>query len=156
MVPRLSLDRQRGTILIPLLTRSVQISRSRCPASALNEEHAASLSTAVVAAPSSFLQLIRDSYSSDPICIPLLEHPADHGYRLADGLLFRHGDRGVLVPQVRADVRRLLLHEAHDVAVSGHMGVVKTLSRLKELFYWPGMSCSATHYDATKQLDKAN
>lgn len=34
--------------------------------------------------------------------------------------------------------RKSILEKAHDIALSGHLGVEKTLERLRDKFYWPG------------------
>ena len=40
-----------------------------------------------------------------------------------------------VIPKVsRSDI----LHQLHDGALGGHLGEAKTLSRLRERFYWPG------------------
>jgi RNase H-like domain found in reverse transcriptase/Reverse transcriptase (RNA-dependent DNA polymerase)/Integrase zinc binding domain/Retroviral aspartyl protease/Integrase core domain len=90
---------------------------------------------------------IRGAYVSDAQCVLIMEAPERHGYRLVDGLLMRHGERGILIPedhQLRLDI----LSEAHDVPVSGHMGITKTCARIAELFYWPGMARDVTQYVA--------
>nr|XP_027213555.1 uncharacterized protein LOC113806594 [Penaeus vannamei] len=64
--------------------------------------------------------------------------------RLENGVLQRRWDdaRGrpsywvVLVPHT---LRRDLLHELHGGITSGHLGVKRTLTRLRQRFYWVGM-----------------
>ncbi|ROT62945.1 hypothetical protein C7M84_019191 [Penaeus vannamei] len=64
--------------------------------------------------------------------------------RLENGVLQRRWDdaRGrpsywvVLVPRT---LRRDLLHELHGGITSGHLGVKRTLTRLRQRFYWVGM-----------------
>ena len=36
-------------------------------------------------------------------------------------------------------IRTQLLAEAHDVPVSGHVGVAKTVDLLSRTYWWPGM-----------------
>ena len=62
---------------------------------------------------------------------------------LRDGLLYRHfvnaetgdGHLQLVVPSV---YRNEILQELHSGIMEGHLGQNKTLSRLKEHFYWPG------------------
>ena len=62
---------------------------------------------------------------------------------LQDGIMYRRfvgtdrqDDRMQLV--VPCAMRREILDELHSGAVGGHLGAEKTLSKLKERFYWPG------------------
>ena len=52
----------------------------------------------------------------------------------------------VLVP---ASLRQLLLKEAHNSALSGHQGIFKTLERIKESFWWPGMDSDVQQHTKT-------
>lgn len=88
---------------------------------------------------------VRELYLQDDRCTEILADPVTHGYQLVGGLLMRHGDRGVLVP-LNNDLRRTIIHEAHDTPTSGHMGVAKTLARVYEVFYWPGLSRDVASY----------
>lgn len=44
--------------------------------------------------------------------------------------------------------RKNLLFEYHDRPTSGHLGSFKTLQRLKEKYYWPGMAADVARYVA--------
>jgi len=57
-------------------------------------------------------------------------------FRLIDGLLYRYG-RIWLSPSCK--FRSLLLREFHEIVIRGHAGVIKTLKRLSENFFWPNM-----------------
>ena len=62
---------------------------------------------------------------------------------LRDGLLYRYfmkeeSDNGHLQLVVPSVYRDDILQELHAGVVGGHLGQDKTLSRLKERFYWPG------------------
>ena len=41
---------------------------------------------------------------------------------------------------VPKDLQEEVVHSLHGGAASGHLGEEKTLSRLRERFYWPGFS----------------
>nr|KYP33065.1 Transposon Ty3-I Gag-Pol polyprotein [Cajanus cajan] len=61
-----------------------------------------------------------------------LQKPFD-GFYLLEGYLFRMGK--LCIPQ--GSIRKLLVKESHEGGLMGHFGVDKTLSFLKEKFYWP-------------------
>ena len=76
---------------------------------------------------------------------------------LKDGVLFYvwadRDDRSqcLVVP---AELRLRVLYHCHDSKDSGHLGQTKTLDRLKEQFYWYGMSRDSTLY--VKQCPACN
>jgi Integrase zinc binding domain len=43
-------------------------------------------------------------------------------------------------------LRLVLLHEAHDAIVAGHLGIDKTYAALKRHFSWPGMQGQVSAY----------
>jgi transposase InsO family protein len=47
-----------------------------------------------------------------------------------------------------ANIRILLLGQAHDAPLAGHLGVKKTLDRLTAHWFWPNMEREITHYVA--------
>ena len=62
--------------------------------------------------------------------------------RVLDNLLYRTGTgnqkaRQVILPRCLVT---LVLEELHDGRMGGHLGVDKTLGRIKERFYWPFMA----------------
>ncbi|KAJ9509499.1 hypothetical protein QJQ45_001949 [Haematococcus lacustris] len=87
-----------------------------------------------------------------------------HGYRLdpaftaeADlsgmymddhGLWRRTGKGTVMVPN-DLELREYILHEMHDAAYAGHVGITKTLERLSRVFYWDTMRADVRHYVTT-------
>ncbi|KAJ9516138.1 hypothetical protein QJQ45_024566 [Haematococcus lacustris] len=87
-----------------------------------------------------------------------------HGYRLdpaftaeADlsgmymddhGLWRRTGKGTVMVPN-DPEMREYILHEMHDAAYAGHVGITKTLERLSRVFYWDTMRADVRHYVTT-------
>ena len=71
------------------------------------------------------------------------------GYLIKDKILMRkwspseydNGEKGetvyqILVPTVH---RREVLELAHDLPMSGHLGIRKTYNRVLQHFYWPGL-----------------
>jgi len=45
-----------------------------------------------------------------------------------------------------SELRATVLHDAHNVPVAAHMGIAKTLARVKEGHWWPGMLPDITWY----------
>jgi hypothetical protein len=42
--------------------------------------------------------------------------------------------------------RRLVLRYSHDIKASGHLGIKKTLSKVRQSYYWPGMQNDVRNY----------
>ncbi|XP_041461225.1 uncharacterized protein LOC121412478 [Lytechinus variegatus] len=51
-------------------------------------------------------------------------------------------DQVVVPPQYRAEILRL----AHDIPLAGHLGVRKTVARIRAHFYWPGLRKCVSEY----------
>lgn len=77
-------------------------------------------------------------------------HPEEHPeYCIQHGKLYRHVldtlDFNDRPPEeawklcVATSDRTKVLHEAHDDPTAGHLGIAKTLTRLCQHYYWPGM-----------------
>jgi hypothetical protein len=70
---------------------------------------------------------------------------------MQDNILMHHeasrkqtqGSNRLVAPQ---SLRDKLMHLAHDIPASGHLGVAKTKARLSYHFYWPHMSKQVTQY----------
>jgi hypothetical protein len=45
--------------------------------------------------------------------------------------------------------RLKILHDCHDSRVSGHLGVKKTVARISQYYYWPGLRSSVSEYIRT-------
>ncbi|CAG2215708.1 unnamed protein product [Mytilus edulis] len=67
--------------------------------------------------------------------------------KVDNGLLCKEQSTGgklrVIVPMKE---RRVVLQQCHDNKTSGHLGIRKTLGRLKYRFYWPGMRRDVVAY----------
>ncbi|GBG59639.1 hypothetical protein CBR_g49903 [Chara braunii] len=91
-------------------------------------------------------------YKSDPTYSTLYTElssdrpPASH-YRISDGFLLLHtrGKDLLVVPQDRI-LRTRLLGEFHDARLSTHLGVNRTLARLRQRFHWPDVLHDVTRY----------
>ncbi|GBG89125.1 hypothetical protein CBR_g48834 [Chara braunii] len=91
-------------------------------------------------------------YKSDPTYSTLYaelssDHPPASHYRISDGFLLLHtrGKDLLVVPQDRI-LRTRLLGEFHDARLSAHLGVNRTLTRLRERFPWPDVLHDVTRY----------
>lgn len=76
--------------------------------------------------------------------------PGGKDYEIRKGLLFRQKQKinGQLVKQlvVPTALREHVLKLGHDQALSGHLGIKKTLNRIIPHFYWPGLQESVTRW----------
>ncbi|KAH8413932.1 hypothetical protein KR215_005138, partial [Drosophila sulfurigaster] len=75
-------------------------------------------------------------------------------YTIRDGQLFRHivhrsddFDDVTWKLCVPRAMRPRVLHECHDQPAAGHLGVRKTILRISQRYYWPGM-----HLDVKKHV----
>ncbi|GBG72575.1 hypothetical protein CBR_g12146 [Chara braunii] len=75
------------------------------------------------------------------------DHPPASHYRISDGFLLLHtrGKDLLVVPQDRI-LRTRLLGEFHDARLSAHLGVTRTLARLRQRFHWPDVLHDVTRY----------
>jgi RNase H-like domain found in reverse transcriptase/Reverse transcriptase (RNA-dependent DNA polymerase)/Integrase zinc binding domain/Retroviral aspartyl protease len=114
----------------------------RAPVSLMAARAASTVDSAVL------LDEIRSAYANDPECLNLLRDPARYHYELRGGLLLRHPDSGIYVPNDKR-IRTQLLYEAHDAATGGHFGANKTHAKLAQNFYWPRMARDVAQYVST-------
>lgn len=112
--------------------------------------HAETLYHFELATPTSHLHdLMRDLTKTDPELADLatkLEDPEfdqstsklRHRFSLSDGLVYWHDNtsKRICVPH---DMRKVLLKEAHDTPLMGHMGIDRTYVTLARDYYWRGM-----------------
>jgi hypothetical protein len=67
-------------------------------------------------------------------------------YKLGiDGILLRK--KIIFVPNVQ-DLKRMILHEMHNVPYAGHPGYQKTVATIKSHYFWPGMKREIDEYFA--------
>ena len=94
---------------------------------------------------------IMDAYQQDAAALALLQQlavkPSDeNGFSLRDGLIRKNGK--IWIPNVPA-LQQSIVQELHASPVGGHSGIPVTLRRLKQLFFWKGMS--RTVHDFVRQ-----
>ena len=94
------------------------------------------------------LEDIRRAYTDDSECVTLMENTANTDYEVkADGLLY-HRDGRIRIPNDMS-IKSMLLYEAHDVDVSGHTGMNKTVELLARQFDWPHLRRDVEKYVST-------
>ncbi|CAG2212114.1 unnamed protein product [Mytilus edulis] len=72
---------------------------------------------------------------------------------LQDDLVFRHfydNERKVVKLQaiIPLSERKQVLHYCHDAKYSGHLGMRKTLEKIRQSYYWPGLQADVRAYVA--------
>ena len=67
-------------------------------------------------------------------------------YKLNEGLLY--SDERLCIPKVK-DYRFMILREARDTPISGHLGSDKTYLNISRLFYWPKLDKDVRKYVAS-------
>ncbi|GBG74905.1 hypothetical protein CBR_g19418 [Chara braunii] len=92
------------------------------------------------------------AYKSDPEYATLykqlsLDHPPASHYHVVDGYLLLHsrGKDLLCVPHDRR-LRTRLLGEYHDSRLAGHLGINRTIARLRQRFRWPDLITDVTRY----------
>lgn len=99
---------------------------------------------------------IKNAYASDDHCVKMLNDPQRYHVTSSDGLIFNEHNR-ILVPAV-PKVRSAILVECHDTLTSGHLGISKTVARVRKNFDWNGVVADAHDFvnSCTQcQLNKA-
>ncbi|GBP58569.1 Retrovirus-related Pol polyprotein from transposon 17.6 [Eumeta japonica] len=72
----------------------------------------------------------------------------ERGYHMCKGVLYRYTDTETEEPQlvVPENRRKQVMVECHDSATAGHGGINKTLHRISQQFYFPGMRRYVINY----------
>ncbi|GBG81405.1 hypothetical protein CBR_g32080 [Chara braunii] len=84
----------------------------------------------------------RDKYANCPS-----PNPAPSHYRIQKGYLLVHSrGKDLLCVPSDSHLRTRLLGEFHDAPATGHFGVNRTIDRLGERFWWPGLLDDVTRY----------
>ena len=100
-------------------------------------------------ADTTLMQMIRAGYTSDPKCVSILNresHTIRRGTEIRDGIIYMNGKIHV---SNNSDVKTKLMHEAHDSAIAGHLGVNKTLELLQRTYHWVNMAKDVHEYIIT-------
>lgn len=70
-------------------------------------------------------------------------------YEAVDNVLYqcsKKGHRRLFIPGSAHNLKKTILHEMHKAHAAGHMGYAKTLRRVAEQFYWPGLAADVKDY----------
>ncbi|GBG70815.1 hypothetical protein CBR_g8115 [Chara braunii] len=73
-------------------------------------------------------------------------NPAPSHYRIQEGYLCVHSRGKVLRVPSDPHLRTRLLGKFHNAPATGHFGVNRTIGRLSERFWWPGLLDDVTRY----------
>ncbi|XP_068069442.1 uncharacterized protein isoform X2 [Danio rerio] len=66
-------------------------------------------------------------------------------FMISENILYRQigSVKQLIVPK---EARELVLHLSHSIPWAGHLGVRKTIERIKKYFYWPGLKADVVQY----------
>lgn len=110
---------------------------------------------AVSCASSSLLDMLREAAARDKAYQQLCSRVQSGdgcGLILRDGLLYQVKETGTDKQSTRIYVpndlrlKHLLLYEMHDSVTAGHLGFMKTLSRVSKYYTWPGLAAEVKRY----------
>ncbi|GJZ72221.1 RNA-directed DNA polymerase [Tanacetum coccineum] len=90
-------------------------------------------------------ELLQNEYPSDPDFGEIYTTCQSHAkgeFHICNGFLFRA--QQLCVP--RHSIRLVIIQEAHEGGLAGHLGIDKTTHILRSHFFWPRMSRDAEHY----------
>jgi Integrase zinc binding domain len=86
---------------------------------------------------------LREAYENYPFYSKMCDDPGEQFMKNADGLLY-DAERRLCVPNGR--LRMVLMHDAHDAIVKGHLGFDKCYQDLSRGFTWPSMRRDVQEY----------
>ena len=96
------------------------------------------------------LQNVRDNCSKGEV---LTQHNTSYEYIKENGLLYKSilqyniqasiGKKLLVIP---FELRKVVLKLAHDIPVAGHFSHRKILKKIRELYFWPGMTIDVYSY----------
>jgi Integrase zinc binding domain len=101
------------------------------------------------------LSRIKLEQHSDPEILSLIErlrrNPSDTHFVLEDDMVFRFVSvldtaHSFHIPYLPKSLIPLVLHFYHDQPLSRYFGVYRTLSRIRDRFWWPNMHASVQNY----------
>ncbi|KAJ9534629.1 hypothetical protein QJQ45_002904 [Haematococcus lacustris] len=111
---------------------------------------------AAPAAPMGLYDQLNLGYQQDPAFAAKADHSGM--YQDTDGLWRISGKDLVVVPNV-PELREHILHEMHDAAYAGHVGMTKTLERVTRVYWWITVRADVRDYVGTcdaRQRDKSS
>ncbi|KAJ9523528.1 hypothetical protein QJQ45_007191 [Haematococcus lacustris] len=91
--------------------------------------------------PSQVTDWLVSAYSTDPA----FAEPNEEWEMTQEGL-WRHLDKGTIIVPNDIQLREHISHEMHDAKYAGHVGITKTLERVRRVFWWKTMRADVRHY----------
>lgn len=108
---------------------------------------------------SALINLDPEKCNADPWyerMVRIVQHAPDQfsNYSVRNGLLYKHVSRTVEQPPnlpewklvVPKQARKFVLQECHNEPTAAHLGNLKTLAKVQELYYWPKMRTFVRRY----------
>jgi Integrase zinc binding domain len=92
---------------------------------------------------SAVVKALLEDYTKDSIYSTVYENPGEQFTKSVDGLLYDAETR-LCVPNGR--LRMVLMHDAYDDIVKGHLGFEKCFQDLSRSFIWPSMRRDVKEY----------
>jgi Integrase zinc binding domain len=92
---------------------------------------------------SAVVKALREDYTRDSIYSTVCEDPGEQFAKTADGLLY-DAERRLCIPN--GQLRMVLMHDAHDAIVKGHLGFEKCYQDLSRSFPWPSVRRDVKEY----------
>ncbi|XP_059156644.1 uncharacterized protein LOC131941415 [Physella acuta] len=160
-LPQGDIDKWLQTEIVQLVETRAQtaakvIEESKASEQAVNNETKQSVVTETTWSPESFQQEQHNDKSLSKIfklaqkkSVTVSKNKKEHSFFVRDNTLFRKfTDNDKTVNQLVAPqkYRQAILHHAHDLPLTAHMGRTKTKQRIESAFYWPGMDKDISAY----------
>ncbi|XP_059158115.1 uncharacterized protein LOC131942318 [Physella acuta] len=160
-LPQGDIDKWLQTEIVQLVETRAQtaakvIEESKASEQAVNNETKQSVVTETTWSPESFQQEQHNDESLSKIfklaqkkSVTMSKNKKEHSFFVRDNTLFRKfTDNDKTVNQLVAPqkYRQAILHHAHDLPLTAHMGRTKTKQRIESAFYWPGMDKDISAY----------
>ncbi|MGH2637868.1 MAG: RNase H-like domain-containing protein, partial [Rhabdochlamydiaceae bacterium] len=88
---------------------------------------------------------LNEATKEDESLRDIVTNPQQHGYTMTEEGILKN-QQGLIVVPNRRSLRTKIMKEFHDVPVSGHRGIEKTLRKLGKMFWWPGIRQEVQQY----------
>jgi hypothetical protein len=101
------------------------------------------------------VQQIKNAYDNDEKCKEIITNPRQYHnhFTIRDGII--HCNQQIYVPD-QATIKLKLLQEAHDIPISGHVGITKTIDLLTRNYYWPKLHQDVQDYVGSCHICQSN
>ena len=88
---------------------------------------------------------IKIGYTTDNSCQNILTNPRNYHntFQIRNGLIYCN--QQLYIPN-HNEIKNKLLEEAHDIPISGHVGIAKTIDLLSRTYYWPKLHEDVKEY----------